>query len=560
MALTVRRHYVNVDDRQTHYRRVGEGPAVVMLHNGPRSSSMYESLMLKLADRFTLIAVDRAGFGRSDALDIGVPAISDYAASLRSDVDALGLDGFTLYGRSIGAAIGAEFGVQNPGRLDHLIVDNATITTAEQSAYNLANYPPRFEPTWDGSHLNFLWTVAHDIYVFAPWCRRELAARRRTGMPQIDEVQSVFIDLLHAGDAGHVAYEALFRNRIAETIAKLNGPATVVFHAPPDPPIPLADGVQSVAPLPANTVWQGNIEQTEELVATYSGASDAPLERDAAALPGRISRTYVELDGRQIHLRQRVDASGRPLVMLHSSPFASGSLETLASELATSRPVFAPDLPGHGGSDDFGLDAPSIETYADIVLQLIRDRLGLDEFDLYGTGGGSLVAIEAARRAPKHVRRLILDAVPMFREDERDRVLAEGLPSLEPRWDGSHVTAAWYALRTGALFFPWFTRTVESIVLTEPPEPSYLHQLLVEMLESVAGCGEALAAALAYDVRKNVSKLPLRPLVSAKAGHPLGCVAAEIADLANAESMAALPGSGAEVSALYERYLDDRPA
>jgi pimeloyl-ACP methyl ester carboxylesterase len=74
--------------------------------------------------------------------------------------------------------------------------------------------------------------------------------------------------------------------------------------------------------------------------------------------------------------------------------------------------VLAPDLPGHSQSTARRSD--SVEAIADWLLALL-DAAGVDEAALVGHSMGSLIALEAAARAPARVARLVMvgTAYPM---------------------------------------------------------------------------------------------------------------------------------------------------
>lgn len=65
--------------------------------------------------------------------------------------------------------------------------------------------------------------------------------------------------------------------------------------------------------------------------------------------------------------------------------------------------VLAPDLPGHGRSG--GAARTSVEALADWLLALL-DAAGVRQAALFGHSMGSLIALEAAARAPQRVRQL----------------------------------------------------------------------------------------------------------------------------------------------------------
>ena len=74
--------------------------------------------------------------------------------------------------------------------------------------------------------------------------------------------------------------------------------------------------------------------------------------------------------------------------------------------------VLAVDLPGHGRSG--GLPLPSVEAAADWLLALL-DAAGVQQAAMVGHSMGSLIALEAAARAPARITRLAMigTAYPM---------------------------------------------------------------------------------------------------------------------------------------------------
>ena len=95
MSHAVTRHFVTIDGRwgprQVHYRRAGQGPVVVLLHQSPQSSREFIPLMQRWALHFTLIAPDTPGYGQSDPLGPATVGIDMLATALGECIDALGL-------------------------------------------------------------------------------------------------------------------------------------------------------------------------------------------------------------------------------------------------------------------------------------------------------------------------------------------------------------------------------------------------------------------------------------------------------------------------------------
>lgn len=98
---------------------------------------------------------------------------------------------------------------------------------------------------------------------------------------------------------------------------------------------------------------------------------------------------------------------GRPTIIFIHGAGHDHSVWTLQTRYCASHGwnVLAPDLPAHGRSPGDGLT--SIEALADWVLQLM-DTLNVAQAALVGHSMGSLIALEAAARAPQRISHLAL--------------------------------------------------------------------------------------------------------------------------------------------------------
>lgn len=129
------------------------------------------------------------------------------------------------------------------------------------------------------------------------------------------------------------------------------------------------------------------------------------------------ARWYVRMS--QIH---RADAAV-PIVLVHGFGVSSAYFEPLAERLAVTHDVYAPDLPGHGGTD-----TPSAPLGVGGLAEALAawlDTMRLERCDLLGHSLGCQIAVELALRRPEIVRRLVLVGPPM---DPRARRLRGLLP------------------------------------------------------------------------------------------------------------------------------------
>jgi pimeloyl-ACP methyl ester carboxylesterase len=137
----------------------------------------------------------------------------------------------------------------------------------------------------------------------------------------------------------------------------------------------------------------------------------ATKKRQSASAPVHLRRMYLDCRYGQLHLATAYPASGgfdeaAPIIFLHAEDGTGADFNRCAAILGTDRSIYAPDLPGNGGSD-----APkgrmSIAGLALAVVDLI-DQLRLKRVDLVGSGRGVLVAYELATTRPQGVRRLVV--------------------------------------------------------------------------------------------------------------------------------------------------------
>ena len=101
------------------YRSIGSGPPVVLIHGMVNSSRHFESVALRLADSYRVIAPDLLGHGDS-ARPRGDYSIGAHAASIRDLLAAIGVERATLVGHSLGGGVAMQFFWQFPQRVERL--------------------------------------------------------------------------------------------------------------------------------------------------------------------------------------------------------------------------------------------------------------------------------------------------------------------------------------------------------------------------------------------------------------------------------------------------------
>jgi pimeloyl-ACP methyl ester carboxylesterase len=206
-----------------------------------------------------------------------------------------------------------------------------------------------------------------------------------------------------------------------------------------------------------------------------------PLPQPAVV---HMRRSYAECRYGQVHVWTAYPSGGgfdekTPLICLHHSGGSGRMFGPAMRELAHDRSVYAPDLPGHGGSEM----PPTKFTVADIAAAIgdFLDGLRLRKVDLFGYQFGALVAAELCIARPQQVRRAMFSGLPATSMQDRAAVMQSS--ALGAREDGSDLIEEW-------------RRSLER------RGPGVTTAMLAEdfgvRLQAGVGAGRALAAMLDY--------------------------------------------------------------
>ncbi|MGX4707497.1 alpha/beta fold hydrolase, partial [Rhodococcus ruber] len=123
------------------FRLAGDGPALLLIHGIGDNSSTWQEVIPHLARKYTVIAPDLLGHGRSDKprADYSVAA---YANGVRDLLSVLGIEHVTVVGHSLGGGVAMQFAYQFPQMVDRLILVSAGgVTKDVHPALRLLSMP-----------------------------------------------------------------------------------------------------------------------------------------------------------------------------------------------------------------------------------------------------------------------------------------------------------------------------------------------------------------------------------------------------------------------------------
>ncbi|WP_418125049.1 alpha/beta fold hydrolase [Variovorax sp. 160MFSha2.1] len=210
---SIRRAFADLSVGQVHYAACGDptAPAVLLLHQSPRSWTEYRPVLPLIGARRRAIAMDTAGFG--DSADGGVPAsIEQWARVACELLDALGIEKVDVVGHHTGGVIALELAAAFPQRVRSLVL-SSTPYTDETFRKARAQRPPIDEvaPSEDGTHLAALWQKRQGFYP--------------AGRPEL--LEAFVLDALKVArvEEGH---RAVASYRMEERIGRIAQPVLIV--------------------------------------------------------------------------------------------------------------------------------------------------------------------------------------------------------------------------------------------------------------------------------------------------------------------------------------------
>lgn len=159
----MRKGYVDGTFGQIHYRLAearsdGGKPALICLHQSPKSGLEFDTFMREASRDRLVIAPDYPGYGMSDpAPSEEATTIPMYAEEMWLLADGLGLETVDLFGNHTGAKVAAQMALTQGNRVHAIAMISAAILTDEEREMFKDMFTPipldaahtRFKISWD---------------------------------------------------------------------------------------------------------------------------------------------------------------------------------------------------------------------------------------------------------------------------------------------------------------------------------------------------------------------------------------------------------------------------
>ncbi|MGZ4437462.1 MAG: alpha/beta fold hydrolase [Nocardioides sp.] len=113
--------YLTIHGHERAFVKVGSGPALLLLHGLGCDHTTWQPVIGALARRYTVIAPDLLGHGRS-AKPRADYSVGGYANGMRDLLTVLGVDRVTVVGHSFGGGVAMQFAYQFPERTERMVL------------------------------------------------------------------------------------------------------------------------------------------------------------------------------------------------------------------------------------------------------------------------------------------------------------------------------------------------------------------------------------------------------------------------------------------------------
>ncbi len=113
--------YLTIHGHKRAFVKMGEGPALLLLHGLGCDHTTWLPVIASLSRRFTVIAPDLLGHGKS-AKPRADYSVGGYANGMRDLLTVLGIDKVTVVGHSLGGGVAMQFAYQFPERTERMIL------------------------------------------------------------------------------------------------------------------------------------------------------------------------------------------------------------------------------------------------------------------------------------------------------------------------------------------------------------------------------------------------------------------------------------------------------
>ena len=231
---SIRKAYAAAKSGLIHYAEAGEGEALLLMGETPRSYRFFDRLLPLLAPGVRAIAVDLPGLGNSHPLPdpMSVPAVAECLAGF---LDALGIERANVFGMHTGDKIAAALAAGWPGRVNRLILAGQTHSLFPEMEKRNAALAPSFaryhasedRPEDKEARLLREW-LGTKLTLDATWWPEKVISGDSADPRLIETAEAKSIDYLLGWRSAVPIYKAVFAYDLADAVARIQASTLVL--------------------------------------------------------------------------------------------------------------------------------------------------------------------------------------------------------------------------------------------------------------------------------------------------------------------------------------------
>jgi len=456
--------FINIESKNVFMKMAGQGPVIFVFHQSPQSSTSSMEWIAELGKNYLVIAPDTPGYGHSDPLTIQSPSVTDFAHFFVQLIDQLKITQFAVVGTHTGAAIAAKIAVLKAENTFAAFFDGFPAFEAQEAKELLGDYLPAFVPSWDASHLAWLWSRIREQTIFFPWYNRNPENRMNYDCRDPKAMQDWARDFLLAGESYCSAYAAAFNENGTQLSADVRCPALFCYHQS-DPLTAHLDRLKFTTDYQKSIIIKPESKNKFALAREHFDQYSSQLSHQKPEITGDSL-----LAGKNIvhTVEGELSLFYQPLAIVNNTKKIINRfwLHDLTRSLASiiehldensSYQEIAIDLPGHGLTT-INQSSHSPKQFA----KLIKENLTSCP-DIIMSEGASLGYAIALAKHFKNCRVISINGY-LLNDKTRKIFTNDSIPDLSPQWNGGHLQSAWQASRLSRLFWPW-NKTIKSQII-----------------------------------------------------------------------------------------------
>lgn len=218
--------FTTIGGLRIHYQEVGDenAPPVILIHGFISSNLVWSDVFLPLAAKgFRVIAPDLPGYGYSDKPPDGRYTIVAQAHAVLRLMDRLGIEKATIVGASYGGAVAATIALDNPERVERLVLVGT-----------VSNDEPKKKLLLRISRLPIIGDIVTPLFLGSRWVLRKRTEQvyRRIGHPLDEHKLAARHHLLATANVHRAMIRTARRwnaNRIQREASLIRSPTMLVW-------------------------------------------------------------------------------------------------------------------------------------------------------------------------------------------------------------------------------------------------------------------------------------------------------------------------------------------